>query len=67
MSLLSNILIKQAGYLEPTPEAQLLVELTLSWCLEKNRRYLFTHQVSQQLIKDFEIEPDPQLDQLSKL
>jgi hypothetical protein len=76
---LSNILTKQAGFSIDehgnvtlgeqwcTLEAQLLIQLTVGWCLEKNRRHLFSYQASQQILKDFEIEPDPQLDQRHKL
>jgi hypothetical protein len=76
---LSKILLKQAGFdvdenntvlVDENPctlQAELLIQLTLAWCLEKNRRYLFSHQSSQQILKDFEIEPDPQLDKPSKL
>jgi len=77
---LSEILTKQAGFHIDehgnvtlgdtwcTLEVQLLIQLVASWCLEKNRRYLFAYQASQEIIKDFEIEqPDPKLDQPRKL
>ena len=80
MDSLSEILTKQAGFaideqgnvtLEDTwctLEVQLLIQLVASWCLEKNKRYLFSHQASQEIVKDFEIEqPDPKLDQPRKL
>jgi hypothetical protein len=77
---LSEILTKQAGFqLDEhgnvtlgdtwcTLEVQLLIQLVAAWCLEKNRRYLFAYQASNEIIKDFEIEqPDPKLDQPRKL
>jgi hypothetical protein len=76
---LSNILTKQAGFHIDehsnvtlreewcTLETQLLIQLVVGWCLEKNRRYLFSHQASNEIKKDFEIEPDPKLDQSRKL
>ena len=80
MDSLSKILIKQAGFTineqgeilaGTTPcnlEAVLLIQLTVGWCLEKNRRYLFSHQASKEIKKDFGIEQsDPQQDQPRKL
>ena len=80
MDSLSEILTKQAGFqIDPhgnvtlgdtwcTLEVQLLIQLVASWCLEKNRRYLFAYQASQEILKDFELnEPDPKLDQPRKL
>ena len=79
MDSLSEILTKQAGFHIDqhgnvtlgdtwcTLEVQLLIQLVAGWCLEKNRRYLFSHQSSREICKDFEIESDPQLDQPSKL
>jgi hypothetical protein len=77
---LSEILTKQAGFaIDPhgnvtlrdewcTLEVQLLIQLVASWCLEKNRRYLFAHQATNEILKDFELnEPDPKLDQPRKL
>lgn len=79
MDSLSKILAKQAGFditedgtvlVDGNPctlEVALLIQLTVGWCLEKNRRFLFSHQATHQLKKDFEIETDPELDQPSKL
>lgn len=79
MDSLSKILAKQAGFEIDehdnitlgdtwcTLEVQLLIQLVAGWCLEKNRRYLFSHQASREIIKDFEIETDPKLDQPRKL
>lgn len=79
MDSLSKILAKQAGFNIDehgnvhkgeqwcTLEVQLLIQLVAGWCLEKNRRYLFSHQATKEIIKDFEIETDPQLDQPRKL
>lgn len=78
MDSLSKILIKQAGFSingdtilagdQPCNlQAVLLIQLTVGWCLEKNRRHLFSYQASNQIKKDFEIETDPQLDKPSKL
>jgi hypothetical protein len=65
---LSEILVKQAGFkLDAdgnvvvgdawcTLETKLLIQLVVAWCLEKNRRYLFSHQASQQIVKDFKLE-----------
>jgi len=76
---LSQILVKQAGFkIDPhgnvtldeqwcTLEIQLLIQLVVVWCLEKNRRYLFAHQATNEIIKDFEIELDPKLDNQRKL
>ena len=77
---LSQILVKQAGFeIDPlgnvtldkqwcTLEIQLLIQLVVVWCLEKNRRYLFAHQATNEILKDFEIEqPDPKLDNPRKL
>lgn len=81
MDSLSEILTKQAGFHIDehgnvtlrdewcTLEVQLLIQLVAAWCLEKNRRFLFSHQASKEIIKDFEIEQpqDPKLDQSRKL
>ena len=80
MDSLSQILTKQAGFHIDehtnvtlneqwcTLETQLLIKLVVGWCLEKNRRYLFSHQATKEILKDFEIEqPDPKLDQPRKL
>ena len=80
MDSLSNILAKQSGFTIDehgnvtlgvtwcTLEVQLLIQLVSGWCLEKNRRFLFSHQATREIIKDFQLnEPDPQLDQPSKL
>lgn len=77
MDSLSKILIKQAGFtIEGDKilagntacnlETVLLVQLVVGWCLEKNRRYLFSHQASQEIKKDFGIH-DPKLDESRKL
>ena len=67
MDSLSNILTKQAGFdIDEhgnvtlgeqwcTLETQLLIQLVVGWCLEKNRRHLFAYQASQQILKDFEL------------
>jgi hypothetical protein len=69
MDQLSLILAKQAGFHIDehqnilingtwcTLEVKLLAELVAGWCLEKNRRYLFAHQASQQILKDFNLAP----------
>lgn len=80
MDSLSKILVKQAGFnidehenvtlgdTWATLETQLLIQLVVGWCLEKNRRYLFSHQASKEIQKDFELElPDPKLDPARKL
>ena len=80
MDSLSEILTKQAGFHIDehgnvtlgetwcTLEVQLLIQLVASWCLEKNRRYLFAHQASNEIKKDFELnEPDPKLEEPRKL
>ena len=78
MDSLSKILIKQAGFeikgdqilAGDTPcnlQAVLLIQLTVGWCLEKNKRYLFSHQASNEIKKDFQIDTDPKLDPSRKL
>lgn len=66
---LSVILAKQAGFkLDEhgnvsigdtwcTLETKLLIHLVAAWCLEKNRRYLFAHQATREILKDFKMEP----------
>lgn len=65
MDELSLILVKQAGFKIDehenvtladtwcTLETQLLIQLVVSWCLEKNRRHLFTYQATREILKDF--------------
>ena len=79
MDSLSKILIKQAGFTITEQgeilagstacnlEAVLLIQLTVAWCLEKNRRYLFSHQATKEIQKDFNVPTDPKLDQPRKL
>jgi hypothetical protein len=68
MDQLSLILAKQAGFHIDehenitlgdtwcTLETKLLTELVASWCLEKNRRYLFAHQASREICRDFGLD-----------
>lgn len=66
MKTLTRILAKQAGFEVDQDqnveingqwinlELDLFCELVVQWCLEKNRRFLFSHQASQQIRKDFD-------------
>jgi hypothetical protein len=70
MDQLTEILAKQAGFNIDehknislgdawcTLEVKLLAQLVAAWCLEKNRRYLFAHQASQEIARDFALEPN---------
>ena len=70
---LSEILVKQAGFkLDSdgnvcigdtwcTQQTKLLIHLVVAWCLEKNRRYLFSHQATRQIVQDFKLEPPDEI------
>lgn len=74
MDSLSKILIKQAGFTITETgeilagstvcnlETVLLVQLVAAWCLEKNRRFLFSYQATKEILKDFDM-PDPKQEQ----
>jgi hypothetical protein len=74
MDQLSQILAKQAGFeidqgqvtlhtIACTQQVELLIQLVAGWCLEKNKRFLFAHQATQQIAKDFEWLELPQQQQ----
>jgi len=73
---LSLILAKQAGFQVDalnnvmlgdtwcTIEIELLIQLVAGWCLEKNRRFLFAHQATNEILKDFGYNQDPKPEQM---
>jgi hypothetical protein len=73
---LSLILAKQAGFQVDalnnvmlgdtwcTIEIELLIQLVAGWCLEKNRRFLFAHQATREILKDFGYNQDPKPEQM---
>jgi hypothetical protein len=75
MDELSVILARQAGFKVDehqnvtlndqwcTLETKLLIQLVAGWCLEKNRRFLFAHQASREIAKDFGYQQDPKVQQ----
>jgi len=71
---LSLILARQAGFKIDdmgnvslndewcTIEVELLIQLVAGWCLEKNRRHLFSYQATKEILNDFgynNVDPKP--------
>jgi hypothetical protein len=76
---LSLILARQAGFqidelgtvmlgdTTCTIEVELLIQLVAGWCLEKNRRFLFSHQATHDILKDFGYNQDPKPEHMRPL